>query len=209
MVWDTERIDLNVYSQGEIDRWTYSTCNICSVGCGCFIAVKDNQNVGIKGNGQHPVNRGRLGPKGENQWYANNSPDRLVTPLVRNKSGTLVPTNWDSAMDLLVDKSHETLKTLGPNGIAIYSTGQGFLEDYYTIAKIGRAGLCSHLLDANIRFCTSTTEWCLLESFGADGTPAGFEDVDVTDTLMLFGHNVAETGALLTSTGMLTGASLQ
>jgi ferredoxin-nitrate reductase len=73
--WENERIDLNVYSQGEIDKWVYSTCDICSIGCGCHIAVKDNKIVGIKGNAIHPINRGRLDPKSENQWYANNSPE--------------------------------------------------------------------------------------------------------------------------------------
>jgi ferredoxin-nitrate reductase len=197
VTWENERVDLNVYSQGEIDRWVYNTCNICSVGCGCFIAVKDNKIVGVRGNEKHPINRGRLGPKGENQWYANNSPDRLLNPLIRNKSGKLVKATWDEAMGLLVDKAKETLETIGPNGIAIYSTGQSTLETYYTIAKIGRAGLGSHLLDANTRLCTATIEWCLMESFGSDGVPASYEDIDVTDTIMLFGHNMAETGTVL------------
>lgn len=190
-------MDQNVYSQGAVDRWVYSTCNICSIGCGCYIAVKDNKIVGIKGNEKHSINRGRLDPKGENQWYANNSPDRLLTPLIRNKSGKLVPASWDDAMDLLVEKTKATLRKLGPNGIAIYSTGQSTLETYYTIAKIGRAGLGSHLLDANTRLCTATVEWCLMESFGSDGVPASYEDIDMADTIMLFGHNVAETGTVL------------
>ncbi|WP_322922176.1 molybdopterin-dependent oxidoreductase [Paenibacillus campi] len=197
MSWQKERIDMNVYTQGEVDRWVYSTCNICSVGCGCHIAVKDDKIVGIKGNGDHPINRGRLGPKGENQWYANNSPDRLLTPLIRNRHGQLQPASWEEAMELIVTKAKQSLQEQGSNSIAIYSTGQGYLEDYYTIAKIGRAGLHTHLLDANTRLCTATTEFCLLQSFGADGTPASYDDVDVTDTLMLFGHNVAETGTVL------------
>jgi len=197
MSWDKEKIDLNIYSQGEVDKWVYNTCNICSVGCGCYIAVKDEKIVGIKGNGNHPTNRGRLGPKGENQWYANNSTDRLVTPLIRNSSGELTPATWDEAMNLIVTKTKKSLKEKGANGISIYSTGQGFLEDYYTLAKIGRAGLQTHLLDANTRLCTATTEFCLLQSFGADGTPASFDDIDETDTLMLFGHNMAETGTVL------------
>lgn len=197
MSWQDERIDMNVYSQGEIDRWVYSTCNICSIGCGCHVAVKDNQIVGIKGNGNHPINRGRLGPKGENQWYANNSTDRLLTPLIRNSDGQLEPASWEEAMELIVAKARQSIADQGGNSIAIYSTGQGYLEDYYTIAKIGRAGLHTHLLDANTRLCTATTEFCLLQSFGADGTPASFDDVDVTETLMLFGHNVAETGTVL------------
>jgi ferredoxin-nitrate reductase len=195
--WESERIDQNIYSQGEVDKWVYSTCNICSVGCGCYTAVKDGKIVGIKGNGNHPINRGRLGPKGENQWYANNAPDRLTTPLVRNAEGNLEPASWDEAMNLIVEKAKQALKEKGTNSISIYSTGQGFLEDYYALAKIGRAGLQTHLMDANTRLCTATTEFCLLQSFGADGTPASYDDVDQTDTLMLFGHNMAETGTVL------------
>lgn len=197
MAWENERIDQNIYSQGEVDKWVYSTCNICSVGCGCYTAVKDGKIVGIKGNGDHPINRGRLGPKGENQWYANNAPDRLTTPLIRNKQGRLEPASWDDAMNLIVEKAKQSMKEKGTNSISIYSTGQGFLEDYYALAKIGRAGLQTHLMDANTRLCTATTEFCLLQSFGADGTPASFDDVDETDTLMLFGHNLAETGTVL------------
>lgn len=197
MAWEEERIDQNIYSQGEVDKWVYSTCNICSVGCGCYIAVKDKKVVGIKGNGDHPINRGRLGPKGENQWYANNAPDRLTTPLVRNSEGNLEPASWDKAMNLIVEKAKQSMKEKGSNSISIYSTGQGFLEDYYTLAKIGRAGLQTHLMDANTRLCTATTEFCLLQSFGADGTPASFDDIDETETLMLFGHNLAETGTVL------------
>lgn len=197
MAWQDTRVDMNVYTQGEIDKWVYSTCNICSVGCGCYIAVKENKIVGIKGNENHPTNCGRLGPKGENQWYANNSPDRLLTPLIRNSAGQLVPASWEEAMGLFVEKAKEVLRTKGSNGISIYSTGQGFLEDYYSIAKIGRAGIGTHFLDANTRLCTATTEWCLLQSFGSDGVPASYDDIDEADTLMLFGHNLAETGTVL------------
>lgn len=197
MAWDSERIDQNVYSQGNVDKWVYSTCNICSVGCGCYIAVKDEEIVGIKGNGGHPINRGRLGPKGENQWHANRAPDRLTTPLIRNEQGQLKPSTWDEAMSLVAEKTSHSLRTKGNNSVSIYSTGQGFIEDYYTIAKVGRAGLRTHLLDANTRLCTATTEFCLLQSFGADGVPASFDDVDETETLMLFGHNAAETGTVL------------
>jgi len=98
---------------------------------------------------------------------------------------------------VLVQKTKEALEHHGGNGVAIYSTGQSTIETYYTIAKIGRAGIGSHLLDANTRLCTATTEWALLQSFGADGVPASMEDVDLTDTLMLFGHNPAETGTVL------------
>lgn len=147
--------------------------------------------------GIHPINRGRLGPKGENQWLANQSNDRLKTPLIRKAEGELEAATWDEAMNLMVNKANQSIKEKGNDSVSIYSTGQGFFEDYYTIAKIGRAGLQTHLLDANTRLCTSTIEFALLQSFGADGTPASFDDIDKAETLMLFGHNVAESGTVL------------
>lgn len=197
MAWDHSREDINVYSQGEVENWVYSTCNICSNGCGCYIAVKDNKIVGIKGNKDYPVNRGRLGPKGENQWWANNSIDRLTAPLIRNKSGLLVEATWEDAYSLLAEKVKEQLKIAGPKSIGFYHTGQAFLEEYYTIAKIMRAGIRTHNVDANTRLCTATAEWSLIQSFGSDGPPACMEDVDLADVIVFIGRNSNETNTVL------------
>lgn len=196
MSWRTVREDMNVYTQGQIDRWVYSTCNICSNGCGCFIAVKDNKIVGIKGNQQYPVNRGRLGPKGENQWYANNSMDRLSTPLIRNSSGTLVQATWEDAMGFIVEKMNSVLHKQGPKGVGFYHTGQAYLEEYYTISKISRAGIRTHNVDANTRLCTATAEWSLIESFGSDGPPTCMEDVDIAEVIVFIGRNSNETNTV-------------
>lgn len=196
MGWDQSRVDMNIYSQGKIDRLVYSTCNICSNGCGCYIAVKDNKIVGIMGNEHYPVNKGRLGPKGENQWWANNSMDRLATPLIRHH-GKLLSASWEDAYSLLVDKTKEILKRKGPGGLAFYHTGQAYLEEYYTISKITRAGLQMHHVDANTRLCTATAEWSLIESFGTDGPPACQEDIDITEVLVVVGRNSNETNTVL------------
>ncbi|UOR10891.1 molybdopterin-dependent oxidoreductase [Halobacillus amylolyticus] len=195
--WGPTKNDHHIKDQQEVDQWVHSTCNLCSIGCGCEIAVKENKLIGVRGMQEHQTNLGRLDPKAKDQWIANNSPDRLLHPLVRNHEGKLKEATWDQAMSKIVDKAKEVIQEKGPNGAAIYSTGQGFLEDYYTIAKIGRAGIGTHLLDANTRLCTATTEYCLIQSFGSDGVPASFEDLDHTDTVMFFGHNPAETGSVL------------
>ncbi len=48
----------------EVDRWVPSACVLCSNGCGCEIAVKDDVMVGVRGLASDVVNHGRLGPKG-------------------------------------------------------------------------------------------------------------------------------------------------
>ena len=60
------RQDIHVRCEGEPDRWVHSACLLCSNGCGLDIAVKDGRIVGVRGDVEHPVNVGHLGPKGLN-----------------------------------------------------------------------------------------------------------------------------------------------
>jgi anaerobic selenocysteine-containing dehydrogenase len=69
-----------------------------------------------------------------------NHPDRLKHPLIR-RNGKLEPASWDEAMSLIVDKTKDVQKRLTNHGIGFYTTGQLFLEEYYVLAMIGKAGL--------------------------------------------------------------------
>src|SRR4051812_24393423 len=93
--------------------WTQSACVLCSNGCGMDVGVVDGRIVGVRGRAGDRVNHGRLGPKGLFGWQANNSPDRLTTPLIR-RDGQLVPTSWDEAMTLVVDRSRSVINRHGP-----------------------------------------------------------------------------------------------
>lgn len=76
------------------DSWIQSACVLCSNGCGLDIGVKDGRVVGVRGRADDHVNRGRLGPKGLHGWEANNSADRLRSPLI-SKNGKLESASWD------------------------------------------------------------------------------------------------------------------
>lgn len=180
-----------------VERWVPSTCGICSVGCGVEIGVADGQIAGVRGRVEHPVNHGRLGPKGLNQHYANRHPSRATQPLIRNRSGELVRASWDAAMQLVVDRFNEALASDGPDGVAIYNSGQLLLEEYYTIGKIARAGLGVASIDANTRLCTATVASSLMENFGADGPPGAYEDFEQAECIVLVGHNAAEQSTVL------------
>ena len=62
---------------------------------------------------------------------------------------------------------------------------------------IGKAGLGTPHMDGNTRLCTATAAAAFKESFGADGQPGSYTDVDHCDAIFLFGHNVAETQTVL------------
>jgi ferredoxin-nitrate reductase len=127
-------------SEEDIDRWVQTASILHSNGDALEIAVKDGRIIGVRGRAEDRVNRGRLDPKDLYGWQANNSEDRLKWPLVR-KNGELVEASWDEAMNHIVEHSKQLLEQKGPLAFGFYTTGQLFLEEYYTLGVIGRAGL--------------------------------------------------------------------
>ena len=85
----------------------------------------------------------------------------------------------------------------GPSAIGFYTTGQLFLEEYYTLGLIAHGGIGTNHVDGNTRLCTATAAEALKESFGCDGQPGSYTDVDHADVIALYGHNVAETQTVL------------
>jgi anaerobic selenocysteine-containing dehydrogenase len=175
-----------------VQRWVQAASILHSDGDAMDIAVVDGRMVGVRGRAVDRVNRGRLGPKDLYGWQANASADRLRRPLVR-REGRLVECDWDTAMDLVVARSRSLLNAQGPGSIGFYTTGQLFLEEYYTLAVLARAGIGTNHLDGNTRLCTSTAAEALKETFGCDGQPGSYDDFDHADVIALFGHNLAET----------------
>ncbi|GAB7046646.1 molybdopterin oxidoreductase family protein [Catenuloplanes indicus] len=195
-----ERVDMFLgdgLSEDEVDGWYQSASVLHSNGDAMDIAVKDGRIAGVRGRAVDRVNHGRLDVKDMYGWQANNSPDRLTRPLVRD-GGRLVEADWDTAMDRIVTRSRELLD--GPGGwghFGFYTSGQLFLEEYYALGVIGKAGIGTPHMDGNTRLCTATAAAAMKASFGTDGQPGSYTDVDHCDAIALWGHNVAETQSVL------------
>ena len=187
LTWPT-RVDELIADQPE--RWAPSACVLCSLGCGLDIGVKAGRIVGVRGRESDRVNHGRLGPKGMHGWVANHSADRLTVPMIRCH-GDLQSATWEEAMDLIVRRSKACINQHTANSIGFYTSGQLFLEEYYTLGIIGKAGLGTPHMDGSTRLCTATAAAALKASFGTDGQPGSYDDLDIADTLMFAGHNMA------------------
>jgi anaerobic selenocysteine-containing dehydrogenase len=195
--WPT-RVDIYLddgITPQDVQQWVPSACLLCSNGCGVDIAVVDGRMVGVRGRAEDRVNHGRLGPKGLFGWQGQRH-GRLTRPLIR-RDGALVETDWDTAMSLVVETSRTLLRDKGPLSHGFYTSGQLMLEEYYTLAVIGKAGIGTPHMDGNTRLCTATAAAALKETFGTDGQPGSYTDIDVCDALFVYGHNVAETQTVL------------
>ncbi|HLK49543.1 MAG TPA: molybdopterin-dependent oxidoreductase, partial [Bryobacteraceae bacterium] len=178
------------------DRWVPTTCGYCSVGCGILIGVKESRAVAVRGNPDHPVNRGKLCPKGLSEHHTLAAKTRAEYPLLR-KAGKFARVGWNEALDTMVARFRETQRKYGPNSLGVLSTGQLVTEEFYALGKLVQLGLGSRNYDGNTTLCMASAVSGYKRSFGSDGPPGSYEDLEKADLILLLGANIADNHPIL------------
>jgi assimilatory nitrate reductase catalytic subunit len=178
------------------DSWVKTTCGYCSVGCGMLIGVKDGKAVAARGNPDHPVNRGKLCPKGLSEHHILTAPGRATTPLLR-KDGVLTPVSWDEALDTMVTRIRDIQARHGKGALGVVGTGQLLTEETYTLGKLVQLGFGTSNNDGNTTLCMASAVSGYKLSFGSDGPPGSYEDLETADVILLVGANIADNHPIL------------
>jgi formate dehydrogenase alpha subunit len=178
------------------DHWVATTCGYCSVGCGMFIGVKDNRAVSVRGNPKHPVNLGKLCPKGLSEHYILEAENRAQYPLLR-KNGKLVRVDWDEALGTMIEKFSAVQRKYGNDALGVISTGQLVTEEFYALGKLVQLGFGTRNYDGNTTLCMASAVSGYKRSFGSDGPPGSYEDIEKSDVLFLIGANIADNHPIL------------
>jgi assimilatory nitrate reductase catalytic subunit len=186
----------HISSQKVADHWVKTTCGYCSVGCGMLVGVKDGRAVTARGNPDHPVNRGKLCPKGLSEHYVLNAEGRATNPLLR-VDGRLQPVSWSKAIPHMVAEFRRVQELYGKESVGVISTGQLVTEEFYTLGKLVQLGLGTSNFDGNTTLCMSTAVAGYKRSFGSDGPPGAYEDIEKADVVFLIGANIAENHPIL------------
>jgi ferredoxin-nitrate reductase len=179
-----------------VDTWTYSTCQFCATGCGLHIGTRAGEPVMVRGNADYPVNQGLLCQKALYQADVLRADGRATTPQLR-RGGTREDVSWDDALDELVARLEEAIERGGPESVAIYNTGQLLQEEYYVLSKLARGAIGTPHLDGNPRLCMASAVVGYNRSFGSDGPPNAYADLDETDCVMVIGANLHEAHPII------------
>ncbi|MBW1660332.1 MAG: molybdopterin-dependent oxidoreductase, partial [Deltaproteobacteria bacterium] len=111
-----------------------TTCGFCAIGCGLLVYLKDGKVVKVEGDPDHPLNKGKLCPKGEASLEVLYHPDRLTSPLKRKGErgeGKWEEISWDDALDLLADRLVKVKEAFGAPSVAfIHGAAKGLQESY-------------------------------------------------------------------------------
>ena len=184
-------------------RWDRGVCRFCGVGCGIQVATAGDRVVAVKGDPASPVNRGLLCVKGYALPQIQYGADRLTRPLLRmkdgafDKRGDFVPVSWEQAFDVMAREWKRVHRELGPTGVAIMGSGQYTIQEGYAAVKLAKVGWRSNNLDPNARHCMASAVAAFMQTFGIDEPSGCYDDIELTDTVVLWGANMAEMHPML------------
>jgi len=186
-------------------RWDKGVCRFCGVGCGILIATHNGRIVATKGDPDAPVNRGLNCIKGYFNGKILYGEDRLTQPLLRmtngkfDKKGPFTPVSWERAFEEMAAQFRRAYQQLGPAGVAIFGSGQYTVQEGYASAKLMKAGFRSNNIDPNARHCMASAVAGFIQTFGIDEPAGNYDDIEHTDTAILWGANMAEMHPILWS----------
>ena len=163
-----------------------STCPYCGVGCGVLLTPDGAGGLGVRGDPDHPANRGRLCTKGAALGETLGREGRLLRPRVHGRDA-----GWDEALGLVAERFRATIAAHGPDAVAFYVSGQMLTEDYYVANKLMKGFVGSANIDTNSRLCMASTVAGHRRAFGADTVPGTYEDLEEADLVVLVGSNLA------------------
>jgi nitrate reductase NapA len=86
---------------------------------------------------------------------------------------------------------------LGPTGVAVMGSGQYTIQEGYAAAKLVKAGWRSNNLEPNARHCMASAVAGFMQTFGIDEPAGCYDDIELTDTVVTWGANMAEMHPML------------
>ena len=209
----------------EADSATRTTalaqCPYCGVGCGTVIQVENGKIVSMRPDKDHPTNRGLQCIKGltaaepiyvdrmegdayvrKDVWEEWNKPGHGDLEYVTRTKGSFddehfVRVPYKEASEMVAHKIAHFAKKYGGNSIGLYGSGQLTVEGQYLENLFMKGVLGSNTIEANARMCMTSAVTGYFATLGSDTPPLAYEDIELCDMIMHFGHNARESHPII------------
>jgi len=131
-------------------REIITVCPYCGCGCNLTLHVRRNEVIRISSQ-EDNINEGWLCPKGRFGYSFINSPERLKTPLIKEK-GKFREASWDEALELVSSRLKKIKSTFGPDSIGGLASARCTTEENYLFQKFMRAAIGTNNVDHCARY---------------------------------------------------------
>ena len=209
----------------EADSATRTTalaqCPYCGVGCGTVIQVENGKIVSMRPDKDHPTNHGLQCIKGltaaepiyvdrmegdayvrKDVWEEWNKPGHGDLEYVTRTKGSFddddfVRVPYKEASEMVAHKIAHFARKYGGNSIGLYGSGQLTMEGQYLENLFMKGVLGSNTIEANARMCMTSAVTGYFATLGSDTPPLAYEDIELCDMIMHFGHNARESHPII------------
>ncbi|WJW74806.1 molybdopterin-dependent oxidoreductase [Thiohalobacter sp. IOR34] len=218
-VADNPELEAAPASQAETPKRStaLAQCPYCGVGCGTVIQVENGKIVSMRPDKDHPTNKGLQCIKGltaaepmyvdrmegdayvrKDVWAEWNKPGHGDIEYTSQTKGSFddehfVRVPYEKASVMVAHKIAHFAKKYGGNSIALYGSGQLTVEGQYLENLFLKGILGSNTIEANARMCMTSAVTGYFATLGSDTPPLAYEDLELADMVMHFGHNARES----------------
>ena len=137
----------------QAERTVHTTCPYCGVGCQIDLHIANGIIYRVDGRFDNDVNHGNLCVKGRFGYDFVHAPDRLHTPLLKEKDDRpraargFYAASWDEALTEVADRLRYLRDTYGPDSIAFLTSAKCTNEENYLMQKLARGIIGTNNID--------------------------------------------------------------
>jgi len=180
----------SVIDSGQPDHSVVTTCAYCGVGCSFRAEMKGTEVVRMVPDKDGRANHGHSCVKGRFAWGYATHPDRIRTPMIRNKiTDPWREVSWDEAISYAASEFKRIQAKYGRSAVGGITSSRCTNEETYLVQKLVRAAFGNNNVDTCARVCHSPTGYGLKATLGESAGTQDFDSVEQADVIVVIGAN--------------------
>jgi formate dehydrogenase major subunit len=190
----------SVIELGMPTRTVKTTCAYCGVGCSFKAELRGDELVRMVPDKDGGANAGHSCVKGRFAWGYASHPDRILTPMVRERiSDPWREVTWDDAISFAATRLLAIQQEHGVDSIGGITSSRCTNEEVFVVQKMIRTAFGNNNVDTCARVCHSPTGYGLKQTFGTSAGTQDFASVEESDLIVVIGANPTDAHPVFAS----------
>jgi len=183
-------MEKSVVELGQPEHSVITTCAYCGVGCSFKAEMRGDQVIRMVPWKDGRANHGHSCVKGRFAWGYANHPDRILSPMIREKiTDPWREVSWDVAIARVASEFKRIQAKAGKDSVGVITSSRCTAEESYLVQKLARAAFGNNNTDTCARVCHSPTGYGLGKTFGTSAGTQDFDSIDDSDVIVVIGAN--------------------
>ncbi len=183
-------MEKSVIEIGQPEHSVVTTCAYCGVGCSFKAEMRGDEVVRMVPYKDGKANHGHSCVKGRFAWGYATHPDRVLTPMLRERiTDPWRPVSWDEAIAHVAREFRRIQAEHGKHAVGGITSSRCTNEETYLVQKLVRAGFGNNNVDTCARVCHSPTGYGLKATLGESAGTQDFDSIEQTDVVLVIGAN--------------------